>query len=402
MSDEIAATPSPEAAPTTPPKTPEEAKSLIRDALARQEGRAAPQAAQTTPDPVPPHPNEPKPGQPKGPDGKFVKAEPESRVEGEPEAPAPVEAEDTSEQQAEGEDQTETVEVPDTIHGLAEHLGVDPEDLLGHIHIEMKGEDGKPIGMSLAEALRGTLRNDDYTRKTQKLAEDRRSHETAVQQAQQALSTKHQQLDQLLNVLVGEFNEGPSWQVIMSMADPNSTNYNPTEYVTARAKFEARSQKLNAALAANQQEKQAQDQQRQQSLAQFRQEQQQKLQAWFPDANDKAKLTKFEADVRDYMTKDLHPTAKFTSEEVDSWFSTYDARQVLILRDALAFRALSKGKEQTVKTLKALPRVSKPQGLGGTRTNAAQSEVAKSRERLSKPGASKDDAVKYLRSIVRA
>lgn len=399
MAEEQAATPSPEAAPTTPPTSVEDAKSLIRNALARQEGRAEP--AQTTKDAVPPHPNEPKPLPPKGPDGKFQKAEPESRVEGEPEAEAPAEAEDTSEQQPETEDQPESVEVPDTLQGLAEHLGVDPEDLLGHLRVELKGEDGKPIGMSLAEALRGTLRNDDYTRKTQKLAEDRRSHDEAVKQAQQALSAKHQQLDQILNVLVADFNAGPSIEQIMAMADPNSPSYNPTEYVTARAQYEKRADKLNRAFAVAQQEKQAAEQTRQQNLAQYRQEQQQRLQAWFPDASDKVKLTKFEADVREYMTKDIHPTARFSPEEVDSWFNTYDARQVLIVRDALAWRALNKSKEQTVKALKALPRVSKPQGTGG-RVNAAESESQKSRERLSRPGASKDDAVKYLRSIVRA
>lgn len=397
MADEAAATPGTEAAPVAPTDA-ATAKSFISQALARQAGEAP---AQTTNDAVPPNPHAPKAAPPKDEaTGRFTKAESAPRVEGEPEAaPEQEAAEDTSEQQDANEDQGEQVEVPDTIQGLAEQYGVDPEDLLGHLRVEVKGEDGKPVSMSIAEALRGTLREQDYTRKNQQLAEQRREHDSLVQQAQQALSAKHQQLDSVLNALIADFQAGPTAEQIMAMADPNSPTYNPTEYVTARAQFEQKSSKLNNAMALQQQQKQEAEQALQQKRAAYRQQQQQLLTSLVPEATDKTKLVKFEADVRQYMMHDIHPTAKFSQAEVDSWFQNYDARQVLLVRDAMAFRAMSRGKDTLVKTLKGLPKVSKPNGTGG-RTNGADTDRAKSLDRLRRPGASKDDALKFLKGVV--
>ena len=226
MADEAAATPGTEAAPVAPTDA-ATAKSFISQALARQAGEAP---AQTTNDAVPPNPHAPKAAPPKDEaTGRFTKAESAPRVEGEPEAaPEQEAAEDTSEQQDASEDHGDTVEVPDTWQGLAEHLGVDPDDLLGHLRMEVKDADGKPVTMSLADMARGTLAQQDYTRKTQAHAEERREFQARVQQEQQALSAKHQQLDSVLNALIADFQAGPTAEQIMAMADPNSPTYNPT------------------------------------------------------------------------------------------------------------------------------------------------------------------------------
>lgn len=409
MSDEAAATPAPEAAPQPVTLVPnqsmsrEQALQTVRGALKASSGEQAPQPAETTRE-TPPASGERDPNT-----GRFLPrteqtAESEAlEPEAEPEKAKPTE---TPSKETVSADQSDEVEVPDTLKGLAEQLGVDPEALLGHLRVEVKGENGEYESQTLAEIVRGTLRNKDYSEKTAKLADDRRQLDSLVSSATQALQAKHQQVDDLLTLLTGQLDTGPSDADLQAMLNPNDPRYDVDGYVRANALRQQRTQAIQHAVQTLNGERQQLTQQQQQQLAQFRQQQQQRLASWVPETADKAKLPVFEREVREYLTKDIHPGAVFTEKEVDSFFQTFDARQVLIIRDAIAFRKLQKGQATVTKTLKTLPRATRPNApapRGDNKQGIAEKSL-QSMRRATQAGdkaSAKAAALDYIRTKVR-
>jgi hypothetical protein len=76
------------------------------------------------------------------------------------------------------------VELADTLDGLASQLGMEPDELANHLKetIKVNGEERKATLKELRELAQ---KGDDYSRKTAKLAEDRRQHDAAMQAIQQ-------------------------------------------------------------------------------------------------------------------------------------------------------------------------------------------------------------------------
>lgn len=87
-----------------------------------------------------------------------------------------------SEQPPEG---GEEEELPDTLTGLAEYLGLEVDEMLGGVKHKI-GKSGQEQELTLREILDGSLRTADYTQKTQDLADSRRAFEdqTRTQTAQ--------------------------------------------------------------------------------------------------------------------------------------------------------------------------------------------------------------------------
>src|SRR3990167_6910792 len=231
MADEAQAAPDATSAPPTgaPPKIDDmgSAVKAMETYLASDPG--APQ------DGAPPTP---KPAR----EGAEAPAEPEQPEGDEPTPKLKAKADDTEaeateeeaepEQQGEGEEST----IPDTFQGLASQLGVAPADLAAHLKVQIKGPDGRVTEtITFAEAVRGHLREADYTQKTQAGAEQRKAMETFALQANQALQQKFSQLDGLINGLQGELDNGITEQQLTALLDPNGGTYNPEEYLRQRA-----------------------------------------------------------------------------------------------------------------------------------------------------------------------
>lgn len=94
----------------------------------------------------------------------------------------------------------------------------DPEKLPTHVTVTL---DGKPVQVTLDEAIKGYQRQADYSRKTQALAEERKQHETrAAEFAKEESSVKEEraQYAQLLNLLANRLKElepqEPDWAAL--------------------------------------------------------------------------------------------------------------------------------------------------------------------------------------------
>ena len=319
-------------------------------------------------------------------EGEGQQPEPTDGTEGE--KPAPDDSPETSEESA-----GDGVEVPQTVQGLAEMLNVDVGDLVDHLQIEIKGDDGTAQTITLAEAIHGTMRTDDYTQKTQQLAEDRRQFDANILQATQTFQMKQQHTDDLLAVLQAQINTGPTDEQLTELLD-----YDPEEHYRQKALRDNQLKAVEGVIAHQQQERQQSLLQQQQLEAQNRHEQQRLFSNWLPEVKDATKLGEFETGVREYLTKDIHPTGTYSSDEVDNFFNTYDARQALILKDAMAYRALQKGGKEMTRRLKAKTRVLKPNAVPA-RDQGNQGARMKSQEKLRRYGSGegKKNALDFIR-----
>lgn len=258
----------------------------------------------------------------------------------------------------------EKLELPETLDELAEALGWSADDLAAHVKAKV-GEKGEMV--SLADIRRGHMRDADYTQKSQRLADERRSFDTAVEQATRAWQAKLQTADELLTILKSEVDTGPSDADLARLA-----NEDPAEYVRSRADKDRKERAL-AALRAHWQNIRSQEQQAtQQRLMAHRAEQQDALRRTMPELADPEKASRFESDSRKYLV-----ASGFSDLEIDGLFNgPFDHRQILVIRDAMRFRAMKEGKTKLEKTLRAKPPVLKPGAASGGRKPPEETRAA--------------------------
>lgn len=292
---------------------------------------------------------------------QVTREEPEaSQVEAEAEAEP-----ETPEAEPEGEDE----ELPDTLEGFAELLGVTPEDFASHLKVnaKVKGEVGQ---VTLAEAINGYQREADYSRQTMELAEQRRGFETQAQQANERWQSDFERLNTAIEQAESLLGGGKSPEELAQLLEEN-----PQEYLRVQAHDQARQQALSKAKEERDKMLQEAEQKHKDELVRYRVHQQQMLVTKLPELRDQGKLQKFESETSDYLR-----TQGFSEDEVGAFFGgAYDHRHVLILRDATKFRALQKGAKELPKKLKALPKVQKP---GTARERAEGDKLVASRDRL--------------------
>ena len=311
--------------------------------------------------------------------------EPESEPEPEPEkAPEPVKAKEpepvktdeaeTPEAEPETPKEEEPLDlstVPNTVEGLAEAIGISPQELSEHLKVTVK-VDGKERVVTLAEAVKGHQLEADYRTKTSELAEARRSFAAQVEQAQQALQARSRQVDELGEALLAQMDLGPDDVTLRKMLDPSDPSYDPNGYLVQKAVREEKIGALNKARQLRQAEAQKQEAERQANFAKYRKEQQETLLREYPELKDKTKLREFEDETRSTLTAHYG----FADEEVDRFMKSFDARQVKIIRDAVKFRKLEAGKKTLEVKLKGLPKVTRPgSSKTSTERKGAESEA---------------------------
>lgn len=113
-------------------------------------------------------------------------AEP-AEIEGDPQTAEPEKSVETSEDASQ-----EAYDPIESIDDLAEALGLTPEEVRASIRDKVK-VDGQEIEVTLAEKTAGYLRQEDYSKKTMRLSEDRRQFETERDQAYVAYQQTTQQ-----------------------------------------------------------------------------------------------------------------------------------------------------------------------------------------------------------------
>ena len=233
--------------------------------------------------------------------------------------------------------------------------------------------DGSEIEVTQDELINGYSRQQDYTRKTQELANQRKTIEQQAQELQQRDAIYAQLLPKMEAQLKGELVNEPDWDSLY--------NDDPIAFVREKQLWDEKKEKLKAAEAENARLAQESYAQQQQLIAQQVQEGQQKILEIIPEWKNAEVAQKEKLAIRDYGINVLG----YSPQEMDA---IYDYRALLGLRNAWLN---SKTVEATKKkpTQKAPARVARP---GTTTRKKSVAPAKRAKQVLAKSGKVQDAA----------
>jgi len=282
-------------------------------------------------------------------------------------------AEETeAEYEAEDEyEQSDPDEEDDTEEVIEQEL---PDDLV----IKVK-DDGKELEVTLDELRKGYSRYSDYTRKTQALAEERKSFQGEAE----AIRMERAQYAELLPVLKAQVE-------VQSEAEPDWDNlYNEDPIEAARLErhwrksHQERAAKLQAIEAEQKRvaEETAKDQTR--ALTEFVEAERAKLPEVIPEWKDEGTMQSEAKELREWALNN-----GFSERDLSA---LVQATHVSILRKAMMFDRGSKKVEKVKAQPKKVARIVRP-GSSGTQMNTRSSDVKKASQRLARTGRVADAA----------
>jgi len=231
--------------------------------------------------------------------------------------------------------------------------------------------DGSEMEVTLDELLRGYQREADYTRKTSELSLEKSKYNDLMQQSQSEINNKLSKLEELTTVAQQELQQEYSRIDFEKLYEED-----PSE----AARLEHKMRKRAENLAMIQEETKANQQQ---EFQKYLQEQQHKVSTLVPEFNDPAKASKLKSDMRVYLSK-----LGYGEKDINS---IYDARQVLLIKDAMSYDALKKSNAKVTKKVANAPKVVKS-GIAKNKTDASSKLRRDKLNRLKKTGAAKDAA----------
>ena len=233
--------------------------------------------------------------------------------------------------------------------------------------------DGSEIEVTQDELINGYSRQQDYTRKTQELANQRKTIEQQSQELQQRDAIYAQLLPKMEAQLKGELVNEPDWDSLY--------NDDPIAFVREKQIWDEKKEKLKAAQAEQQRLQQEAYAKQQEQIAQQVQEGQQKILEIIPEWKNAEVAQKEKLAIRDYGINVLG----YAPQEMDA---IYDYRALLGLRNAWLN---SKTVEATKKkpTQKAPARVARP---GTTTRKKSVAPAKRAKQVLAKSGKVQDAA----------
>jgi len=233
--------------------------------------------------------------------------------------------------------------------------------------------DGEEIEVTQDELINGYSRQQDYTRKTQELANQRKTIEEQSKELAQRDAIYAQLLPKMEAQLQGELVNEPDWDSLY--------NDDPIAFVREKQLWDEKKEKLKAAQAEQQRLQQESYAQQQQLIAQQVQEGQQRLLEIIPEWKNAEVASKEKLAIRDYGINVLG----YSPQEMDA---IYDYRALLGLRNAWLN---SKTVEATKKkpTQKAPARVARP---GTTTRKKSVAPAKRAKQVLAKTGKVQDAA----------
>lgn len=281
------------------------------------------------------------------------------------------EAEEFEAEEVEADEADETFEDDDFEEELSgeeddaeDEVGTDEEPAEQLIQFDL---DGQQVEVTLDELQKSYLRQSDYTKKTQALAEQRKASETELE----ALRQERMQYAELLPQLAQQLETATSPEELQRLNELRESD--PLQYMLEKDALDQRQAQLNAVKQEQERLAQASQAEQQQLLADHLQKETAALMDALPAWKDEAVAKKERQQIREYAL-----SRGFTDAELNE---VYDSRAILILRDAMMASQANKRKpKQAVKkTAKA--------GTSNVRRKS-RSRVAK--ERLSRTGSVRD------------
>ena len=233
--------------------------------------------------------------------------------------------------------------------------------------------DGQEVEVTQDELINGYSRQQDYTRKTQELSQQRKTIEQQQAELAQRDAIYSQLLPKMEAQLKGELANEPDWNALYED--------DPVGYVREKQLWDEKKEKLSAVSAEQQRLQQDALVKQQQQIAQFVEYGNQKLLEIIPEWQNPEVATKEKLAISEYAVN----TLGYTPEEIQQ---VYDYRALLGLRNAWLN---SKTVEATKKkpTQKAPARVARP---GTTNRPKSAAPVKKAKQRLAKTGKIQDAA----------
>ena len=267
--------------------------------------------------------------------------------------------EETSEEQSEEEEETEEQEQPQTFTVKV---------------------DGKEVSVTLDELQKGYSRTQDYTRKTQQIAEVRKQAE----QETQAVRAEREQYAQLLGALQAQLQSSEP-QVDLERL----YHEDPIEWVRQKEVMRERQEKLGAIQSEQQRLSQVAQYEQQRAMEAQLASQQEALLAALPDWKDPKKAKAEKA-----LVIESAKAAGFTDEDLKS---VYDHRLVLLLRKAALFDQMVSKRQGIKPVVNNGPRTAKPGAAGRVSTTT---ESVRAKQRLAKTGRI-DDAASAIELLLK-
>ena len=267
---------------------------------------------------------------------------------------------ETTEEQSELEEETEEEEKPAEVYTVK--------------------VDGKEIEVTLDELQKGYSRTQDYTRKTQQIAETRK----AVEAEAAAIRAEREQYAQLLGAL--------KQQLESAEAPPDLDrlyNEDPIEWVRQRELLRDKQEKLAAIQSEQARLSQLTEQQRAKELQAHLASQQEALIQAVPEWKDPKKAQAEKALLVEFGKK-----IGFSDEELKN---VYDHRAVIALRKAALYDQMMSKRGQIKPVINNGPRPAKPSAAGRVSTTT---EATRAKQRLAKTGRV-NDAVSAIEHLLR-
>lgn len=191
---------------------------------------------------------------------------------------------------------------------------------------------------TISELKRGSLREADYTRKTQEVSALR----SELSQRQAALAQRAQEFEQQINVAIQV-----ATAAMPEQPDPALIHTDPIAYMQYKALYDQRLSGLQQLMAAKQQSEQAQAQQHEAVFRQWQEGEVAALKAAMPELQDPTKRQQFSSEIA--------ATAQgygFTDRDVSQ---IQDHRLLLALRDLTAYRKLQASKPKAMAKTEGKP-----------------------------------------------
>ena len=232
--------------------------------------------------------------------------------------------------------------------------------------------DGKEIDVTLDELQKGYSRTQDYTRKTQQIAETRK----AVEAEASAIRAEREQYAQLLGALKQQLE---STEAPIDM--DRLYNEDPIEWVRQSEVMRQKQDKLAAIQSEQQRLSQLTAQQRAQEMQAHLASQQEALIQAVPEWKDSKKAQAEKALLVEFGKK-----IGFSDDELKN---VYDHRAVIALRKAALYDQMMSKRGQIKPVVNNGPRTAKPSAAGRVSTTT---ESTRAKQRLAKSGRVNDAA----------
>jgi hypothetical protein len=265
------------------------------------------------------------------------------------------------------DDQAEEDDSEDEVESEDEEESEDGDDEEPSIEVTLPG--GEKATVTLEELKKGYSRTQDYTRKTQALAEERKTLDAELGQIREVRELYGHRLQEAETFLRSQLPPEPDWATLRQE--------NPAEFAAQWAEYQQTRQQI----AAVQAERQKLEAQRQQDFAKSMEShlaaQRDLLIQKIPEWQD-PEVSRKERDELVSFAKELG----YDDEEISS---VYDHRVLLILRDAYQYRKALKGAEK-VKEKTAAAKVVQPGARQAQPSKTARKQTAQARQRLARSG----------------